>query len=38
MEAADYHKPMLLNLEEYSVWEASHSRTAAAAMNYGKLQ
>jgi hypothetical protein len=38
METGDYHNPMLLKLEEYSVREAPDSRTAAAAVNDGKLQ
>jgi hypothetical protein len=38
METGDYHNPMLLKLEEYSVREAPDSRTAAAAVNDRKLQ
>ena len=38
MEASDYHNPMLLSLEEYSVWKAPHSRTAMASIDDRELQ
>ena len=38
MEAGDYHNPMLLNLEEYSVWGAPHSRTPTAPVDDRELQ
>lgn len=38
MEAGDYHNPMLLKLEEYSVREAPHSRTATVAVDDRELQ
>jgi hypothetical protein len=38
VEASDYHNPMLLSLEEYSVWKAPHSRTAMASIDDRELQ
>jgi hypothetical protein len=38
VEAGDYHNPMLLNLEEYSVWEAPNSRTPTAPVDDRELQ
>ncbi len=38
MEARDYHDPILLNLEEYSIGEAPNSRTAAGPMDDRELQ
>ena len=38
MEAGDCHNPVLLNLEEYSVGEAPHSRTATAPVDDWELQ
>jgi hypothetical protein len=38
VEAGDYNNPMLLNLEEYSVGEASYSRAATAPVDYRELQ
>jgi len=38
MEASNYHNPMLLNLEEYTVREKSHSGTPPSPMHDRKLQ
>lgn len=38
VEAGDYHNPMLLNLEEYSVGEAPHPRTATTEVADRELQ
>jgi hypothetical protein len=38
VEASDYHDPMLLNLEEYSIWKTAHSRTATAPVDDWELQ
>ena len=38
MEAGNYHNPMLLNLEEYSVGKPPHSSTATAPVNDRKLR
>jgi hypothetical protein len=38
VEAGDCHNPMLLNLEEYSVGEPPHSRTATAPVGNRELQ
>ena len=38
MEAGDCHNPMLLNLEEYSVGEPAHSRTATVPVDNGEFQ
>jgi hypothetical protein len=38
VEARNYHDPMLLNFEEYSVREPPHSSTATAPVNDRKLQ
>jgi hypothetical protein len=38
VEAGDHHDPMLLNLEEYSVGKAPHSRTATAPVDDRELQ
>jgi len=38
VEASDYHDPMLLNLEEYSVGKAPHSGAATAAVDHRELQ
>jgi len=38
VEAGDYDNPMLLNLEEYSVREPPHSRTATAPVDNRELQ
>jgi len=37
VEACDDHNPVLLNLKEYSVGEASHSRTSTAPVDDRKL-
>jgi hypothetical protein len=33
VKARHYYDPMLLNFEEYSVWKAPHSCTAAVPVN-----
>jgi len=38
VEAGDCHNPMLLNLEEYSVGKAPHSRTATVPVDNRELQ
>jgi hypothetical protein len=38
VEASDYHNPMLLGLEEYSVWKAPHSRTAMVSIDDRELR
>ena len=38
VEAGDYHNSLLLNLEEYSVWEAPNSRTPTASVDDRELQ
>jgi len=38
VEAADYHNPMLLQLEEYAVWEAVYSGTATVPVDDWELQ
>ena len=38
MEAGDYDNPMLLNLEEYSVGEPPHYRTATVPVDNRELQ
>jgi hypothetical protein len=38
VEAGNYNNPMLLNLEEYSVGEAPHSRTATVTVDDRELQ
>src|ERR1700722_13584438 len=38
VEAGDDHDSMLLNLEEYSLREAPHARTATASIHNRKLQ
>jgi hypothetical protein len=38
VEAGDYHYPMLLNLEEYSVGKAAHSGTAMTPVDDRELQ
>ena len=38
MEAGDYHDPVLLHLEEYSVGKTAHSRATTASVDRRKLQ
>ena len=38
MKAGDYYNPVFLNLEEYTVRESPHSRTAMATVDDRKLQ
>jgi hypothetical protein len=38
VKAGDYHNPIQLNLEKYSVRKASHSSTSTASMNNRELQ
>ena len=38
METGDYHNPLFLNLEEYTVGEAPHSRTPAFPVDDRELQ
>lgn len=38
METGDYHNPQFLNLEEYTVGEAPHSRTPAFPVDDRELQ
>jgi hypothetical protein len=38
VEAGNYHKPVLLYLEEYSVRKTTHSRPSPSPVNNGKLQ
>ena len=38
MEASNYHDPIYLNFEEYSVWKPPHSSPATATVNDRKLQ
>src|SRR5579864_7083476 len=38
VETGNHHNPVLLNLEEYSIGEAPHSRTAKVAIDNSELQ
>lgn len=38
MEAGDYHNPMLLHFEEYTVRKTPHSRTTTITVDHGELQ
>jgi hypothetical protein len=38
VEAGDHHNPIFLHLEEYSVREEPHSRTATIAVDSWELQ
>lgn len=38
MEASDYHDPMFLNVEEYSVRKPPHSCTATTSVDDRELQ
>jgi hypothetical protein len=38
VETGNHHTPVLLNLEEYSIGEAPHSRTAKVAIDNSELQ